>query len=210
MLERVNPDQFSRYYGEILDGENSHMYGELLKNRAEFDDPTWEYGVNFFFVGDKIINQLMESRLLQGVEPEYYSYENALVNPSNIDEIRVREMINGRLKLPKKWEDLPRIAERARIRIGNSTKFHADLMQFLDPQTRDKIMEILTTQPTRLELFRQCKTATINQLENALQIFLDQTQLSALTRSLDIISELRKQSKVEEKLKRNHVSRLTM
>jgi len=200
-------EEWGHKIDEIHSGKNAHMYGELLKQRNRFDEPTWQFGVNYFFMGGLITDQFMESYLLNGTYPQAYQYDGKTFYEDGLNDLRALQLLRGELRLPKSWDDLKGLGDVRRRELTKKFDRGSELVSLMSEEQRGAVQSAIAGgKISRLELFREFPNVSIDTLETCLQIYLAEISAKSLSVAMDIIEQLRQEELVQETLETGMLS----
>lgn len=161
------------YREEISSDFNARMYGELVPHLGRFSPQLWAWGVNFFFVGGSVIDQDMQHIYIYG-DPTVHKYstpEGDDYGFYNFDEMRAHELEMGRMRLPKKWDDLRSIADKRREDVREELQPYYELFSAIDPQIKENLRQSLDSGMRGTEISNAFADVDSQLLQAALSIY---------------------------------------
>jgi len=173
---------------QISFGKNADMYRQLRIHGDRFSDRTWNFGVNYFFLGPTVFETIASTDILHDEHPERFFYKGKTF--TDMDSVRAVEIAAGEFKLPQGWGDLFQMARQRRETAAESLKFNAHHLETVDPEELLKIQDAvdqginLSTRPADIDH---------TSLAHALLVKMYTIHLQEIGVSIDIVRELDKE-----------------
>lgn len=196
--ERTQNGDLRLYLEVIGHGPNMLIYTQLLENRDRFDADTWRLGINYFFMGKEGWLQDAEAYLEHNSTHigSVLSERDGIID---LDTFRAIELKQGKFKLPASWDDLYELAQKRREEIGQELISLGEEFQNTDPEIR-RIIQIAIVDGEKFEDLYEKYPEQEDVIFTAQTIRLYQKHIEAISKSLEIIEELKRANKISDKL----------